>query len=150
MRIKSEFESVLIGRTELIVRVAGLGIVAVVMRPEFRFLLGEGVENGLFLCRSAGHTVRGPLRGMSAGGLRTAAAGYDLTQSVALDKLENLADQQDLALLDNTLLPALNALPEWPLIALNSEQSRQLYFGSAVTSTCDTVTRLTRGSASSC
>lgn len=63
---------------------------------------------------------------------RTAAAGYDLTQAIALDKLENLAEQQDLALLDNTLLPAVNALPEWPLIALNSEQSRQLYFGQPV------------------
>lgn len=63
---------------------------------------------------------------------RTAAAGYDLTQAIALDELENLAEQEDLTLLDKMLLPAVDALPEWPLIALNAEQCRQLYFGQPV------------------
>lgn len=63
---------------------------------------------------------------------RTAAAGYDLSQAVSLSNLEILAEQADISLLDKQLLPAIDALPDWPVVALDSEQTRQLYFGQAV------------------
>lgn len=63
---------------------------------------------------------------------RTAAAGYDLSQAVPLSSLEILAEQADINLLDKELLPALDALPDWPLVALDSQQTRQLYFGQPV------------------
>ncbi len=63
---------------------------------------------------------------------RIAAAGYDLSQAVPLSSLETLAEQADINLLDKELLPALDALPDWPLVALDSQQTRQLYFGQPV------------------
>ena len=57
---------------------------------------------------------------------RTAAAGYDLSQAVPLSSLETLAEQADINLLDKQLLPAVDALPDWPLVALDSQQTRQL------------------------
>lgn len=63
---------------------------------------------------------------------RTAAAGYDLSQAVPLSSLETLAEQADINLLDKQLLPAVDALPDWPLVALDSQQTRQLYFGQPV------------------
>ena len=64
---------------------------------------------------------------------RTAAAGYDLSQAVPLTNLESLAEQEDNMLLDQQLLPAVDALPDWPLVALDEEQTKQLYFGQPVT-----------------
>ncbi|MEX1201010.1 MAG: tRNA pseudouridine(55) synthase TruB [Methylophaga sp.] len=63
---------------------------------------------------------------------RIAAAGYDLSQAVPLSSLETLAEQADISLLDKHLLPAVDALPDWPLVALDSQQTRQLYFGQPV------------------
>ncbi len=63
---------------------------------------------------------------------RTAAAGYDLSQAVPLSSLETLAEQADISLLDKQLLPAVDALPDWPVVALDSQQTRQLYFGQPV------------------
>lgn len=63
---------------------------------------------------------------------RTAAAGYDLSHAVPLAALETLADHEDKTLLDKQLLPAIEALPDWPLVALDSQQTQQLYFGQPV------------------
>ncbi|HET8808090.1 MAG TPA: tRNA pseudouridine(55) synthase TruB [Methylophaga sp.] len=63
---------------------------------------------------------------------RTAAAGYDLTHAVPLAIIESMAEQEDKMLLDQQLLPAVDALPDWPLVALNEEQTKQLYFGQPV------------------
>ncbi len=63
---------------------------------------------------------------------RTAAAGYELHHSVPLAIIESLAEQEDKMLLDQQLLPAVDALPDWPLVALNEEQTKQLYFGQPV------------------
>lgn len=62
---------------------------------------------------------------------RTAAAGYDSTQAVPLMSLETLAEQGTDAL-DQHLLAAVDALPDWPLVALDKQQTRQLYFGQPV------------------
>lgn len=62
---------------------------------------------------------------------RTRAAGYDLSQAIPLSALEIVAEQEP-SLLDKQILPALDALPDWPLVALDSQQTRQLYFGQPV------------------
>lgn len=64
---------------------------------------------------------------------RTAAAGYDLSQAIPLSSLEILAEQAEISLLDKQLLPAVDALPDWPLVVLDSQQTRQLYFGQPAT-----------------
>lgn len=64
---------------------------------------------------------------------RIAAAGYDLSQAVTLATLESLAEQSP-AELDQYLLPAVDALPAWPLLTLDAQQTKQLYFGQPVQS----------------
>lgn len=63
---------------------------------------------------------------------RTAAAGYNLSHAVPLSSLETLAEQADISMLDKQLLLAVDALPDWPLVALDNQQTKQLYFGQPV------------------
>jgi tRNA pseudouridine55 synthase len=63
---------------------------------------------------------------------RTDAAGYDLTQAMSLDALQSLAEQQGLTGLDTQLLPAHEALPNWPEIKLDTEMSNDMSYGRAV------------------
>lgn len=63
---------------------------------------------------------------------RTTAAGYDLSQAVPLATLETLAEQADITLLDGKLSAAFEALPDWPPIKLDRQQTRQLYFGQPI------------------
>ncbi|HAD32650.1 MULTISPECIES: tRNA pseudouridine(55) synthase TruB [Gammaproteobacteria] len=63
---------------------------------------------------------------------RTDAAGYDLTQALSLEALGELAEQQGLAGLDSQLLPAHEALPDWPHIKLDSAMSDDMRYGRAV------------------
>lgn len=63
---------------------------------------------------------------------RTDAAGYDLTQALSLDALQELAEQQGFTGLDTQLLPAHDALPEWPEVRLDAEMSADMRFGRTV------------------
>jgi tRNA pseudouridine55 synthase len=63
---------------------------------------------------------------------RTAVAGYVLKDAITLDQLKVLAEQDAQASLDNTLVPAHEALPDWPVIALNEAMTKQLGFGQPV------------------
>lgn len=63
---------------------------------------------------------------------RTDAAGYDLGQAISLDTLQSLADQHDLAGLDTQLLPAYEALPDWPKVKLDTDMSIDMRYGRAV------------------
>jgi len=64
---------------------------------------------------------------------RTDAAGYDLNQAMSLDALQSLAEQQGLAGLDTQLLPAHEALPDWPEVKLDTKMSIDMSYGRAVT-----------------
>ncbi|THK43153.1 tRNA pseudouridine(55) synthase TruB [Methylophaga sp. SB9B] len=63
---------------------------------------------------------------------RTDAAGYDLTQALSLETLQELAEQQGFTGLDTQLLPAHEALPEWPEVRLDAEMSADMRFGRTV------------------
>lgn len=62
---------------------------------------------------------------------RIKAAGYDLAQALPLNELEALAETEQTNI-DKQLLSAFDALPTWPSITLDTEQTRQLYFGQPV------------------
>ncbi|MBN47577.1 MULTISPECIES: tRNA pseudouridine(55) synthase TruB [unclassified Methylophaga] len=64
---------------------------------------------------------------------RTDAAGYDLTQALSLERLQDLAEQQGLPGLDSQLLPAHEALPDWPEVRLDADMSADMRFGRSVT-----------------
>ncbi|MCX4187573.1 tRNA pseudouridine(55) synthase TruB [Methylophaga sp. OBS4] len=63
---------------------------------------------------------------------RTAVAGYVLKDAITLDKLKALAEQDEQTSLDNTLVPAHEALPDWPVISLDEAMTKQLGFGQSV------------------
>jgi tRNA pseudouridine55 synthase len=62
---------------------------------------------------------------------RVSAAGYDITQSVSIEALEQIA-QQGVAALDKLLLPAEQALPHWPSVQASDEQVVALRHGQQI------------------
>lgn len=62
---------------------------------------------------------------------RTHVAGYDLQDSITLDALKLVAEQNQ-SLLDTKILPSENALADWPDVKFNAEQTQQIYFGQPV------------------
>ncbi|OOF37460.1 tRNA pseudouridine(55) synthase TruB [Rodentibacter heidelbergensis] len=63
---------------------------------------------------------------------RTAVADYPVEAMMSWDELQNLAAQQDLALLDQYLLPTDTAVNKLPALHLNETQSRGIGFGQRV------------------
>ncbi|OUR74410.1 tRNA pseudouridine(55) synthase TruB [Methylophaga sp. 42_8_T64] len=63
---------------------------------------------------------------------RVEVAGYQQSQSVSIEQLESIVEQDGLMGLDNCLLPTEDALPEWPAIDLTTEMVNALRFGQAV------------------
>ncbi|OOF60113.1 tRNA pseudouridine(55) synthase TruB [Rodentibacter pneumotropicus] len=63
---------------------------------------------------------------------RLAVADYPIEAMMSWDELQNLAVQQDLALLDQHLLPTDTAVSKLPALHLNDTQSRAIGFGQRV------------------
>ncbi|HEP1082192.1 TPA: tRNA pseudouridine(55) synthase TruB [Pasteurella multocida] len=63
---------------------------------------------------------------------RTAVANYPVEAMMNWDTLQVLAAQQDLALLDQHLLPTDSAVSALPALHLNQEQSKAISFGQRV------------------
>lgn len=63
---------------------------------------------------------------------RLAVADYPIEAMMSWDELQNLAEQQDLALLDQHLLPTDTAVSKLPALYLNEIQSRGIVFGQRV------------------
>ncbi|HHT7885240.1 tRNA pseudouridine(55) synthase TruB [Pasteurella multocida] len=63
---------------------------------------------------------------------RTAVANYPVEAMMDWDTLQVLAAQQDLALLDQHLLPTESAVSALPALHLNQEQSKAISFGQRV------------------
>ncbi|ARB76336.1 TPA: tRNA pseudouridine(55) synthase TruB [Pasteurella multocida] len=63
---------------------------------------------------------------------RTAVANYPVEAMMDWDTLQVLAAQQDLALLDQHLLPTDSAVSALPALHLNQEQSKAISFGQRV------------------
>ncbi|OOF36055.1 MULTISPECIES: tRNA pseudouridine(55) synthase TruB [Rodentibacter] len=68
---------------------------------------------------------------------RLAVADYPIEAMMSWDELQNLAAQQDLALLDQHLLPTDTAVSKLPALHLNEAQSRAIGFGQRVKFTND-------------
>jgi tRNA pseudouridine55 synthase len=62
---------------------------------------------------------------------RTHVAGYTLDDAITLDSLNALA-QQDQGVLDSTILASEAALPDWPVVSLDEQQTQQINFGQTV------------------
>ncbi|MGC6359721.1 tRNA pseudouridine(55) synthase TruB [Bisgaard Taxon 45] len=63
---------------------------------------------------------------------RTAVADYPVEAMMDWERLQTLAEQQDLALLDQYLLPTDSAVSALPALHLNQEQSQAIGFGQRV------------------
>ncbi|THA02651.1 tRNA pseudouridine(55) synthase TruB [Rodentibacter pneumotropicus] len=63
---------------------------------------------------------------------RLAVADYPIEAMMSWDELQNLAAKQDLALLDQHLLPTDTAVSKLPALHLNDTQSRAIGFGQRV------------------
>ncbi|MGR6981846.1 tRNA pseudouridine(55) synthase TruB [Testudinibacter sp. P27/CKL/0425] len=63
---------------------------------------------------------------------RSAVAGYPTEKMLTLEQLQQLAEQQDLALLDQHLLPMDTAVSNLPKLELNVEQTTDIGFGRRV------------------
>ncbi|MGC6406917.1 tRNA pseudouridine(55) synthase TruB [Bisgaard Taxon 45] len=63
---------------------------------------------------------------------RTAVANYPLEAMMDWDSLQHLANQQDLALLDQHLLPTDSAVAKLPALHLNEQQTKAIGFGQRV------------------
>lgn len=63
---------------------------------------------------------------------RTAVAGYTLSDAVTLEQLSETREQGDMAALDEQLEAAENALPDWPAINLDEQDSKSLSFGQSI------------------
>ncbi|MGC6408084.1 tRNA pseudouridine(55) synthase TruB [Bisgaard Taxon 45] len=63
---------------------------------------------------------------------RTAVADYPVEAMMDWERLQALAEQQDLALLDQHLLPTDSAVSALPALHLNQEQSQAIGFGQRV------------------
>jgi tRNA pseudouridine55 synthase len=64
---------------------------------------------------------------------RTAVAGYDLSQAITVETLQEMADKDGFVTLDASLQQAENALPDWPAIVLDEEGTKSIGFGQSVT-----------------
>ena len=62
---------------------------------------------------------------------RTASAGYDIAQAITIDKLLAIAEQAP-SQLDNCLLPSEGALPDWPAIHVDEQQTFALRQGQQI------------------
>lgn len=62
---------------------------------------------------------------------RVASAGYDVSEAVSLEQLVSLAEQ-GLTALDTRLLPAENALPNWPSIIIDAQHVTALRQGQLI------------------
>jgi len=62
---------------------------------------------------------------------RTGAAGYQLTQALTIEQLEQVAQQGQQAL-DDCLLPTEDALPDWPAIVVEDEMVNALRHGQMI------------------
>jgi tRNA pseudouridine55 synthase len=63
---------------------------------------------------------------------RTAVAGYDLNDAISLESLTELAETGDKTALDALLHKAEDALPEWPAVYFNEQDTQSLRYGQAV------------------
>ncbi|MGV6988736.1 tRNA pseudouridine(55) synthase TruB [Testudinibacter sp. P80/BLE/0925] len=63
---------------------------------------------------------------------RSVVADYPTEAMMTLEQLQQLAEQQDLALLDRHLLPSDTAVGKLPKLELNAEQSAAIGFGQRV------------------
>ncbi|MFW5451673.1 MAG: tRNA pseudouridine(55) synthase TruB [Methylophagaceae bacterium] len=62
---------------------------------------------------------------------RVEAAGYQLGQAVTIEDLEHIAEQ-GVQQLDNELLPAEDALPDWPSVIATDDMVTALRFGQTI------------------
>ncbi|OUR64193.1 tRNA pseudouridine(55) synthase TruB [Methylophaga sp. 42_25_T18] len=63
---------------------------------------------------------------------RVEVAGYQEAQSISIEQLDLIAEQEGIAALDKCLLPTEDALPDWPAIDVSDEMVTALRFGQAV------------------
>lgn len=63
---------------------------------------------------------------------RIEVAGYQETQSISVEQLDAIAQEEGIAALDKCLLPTEDALPDWPAIDVSDEMVTALRFGQAV------------------
>lgn len=63
---------------------------------------------------------------------RTAVAGYDLNDAISLESLTELAEVEDKTALDALLHKAEDALPEWPAVYFNEQDTQSLRYGQHV------------------
>ena len=63
---------------------------------------------------------------------RIEVAGYQEAQSISIEQLDSLAQQEGIAALDKCLLPTEDALPDWPAIDVSDEMVTALRYGQAV------------------
>ncbi|SFJ86767.1 tRNA pseudouridine(55) synthase TruB [Methylophaga sulfidovorans] len=64
---------------------------------------------------------------------RTAVAGYDLSQAITVEALQAMAEKDGFVTLDASLQQAEEALPDWPAIVLDEENTKSIGFGQSVT-----------------
>jgi tRNA pseudouridine55 synthase len=63
---------------------------------------------------------------------RIEVAGYKEAQSISIEQLDNLAQQEGIVALDKCLLPTEDALPDWPAIDVSDEMVTALRYGQSV------------------
>jgi tRNA pseudouridine55 synthase len=63
---------------------------------------------------------------------RIEVAGYQEAQSISIEQLDLLAQQEGIAALDKCLLPTEDALPDWPAIDVSDEMVTALRYGQSV------------------
>lgn len=63
---------------------------------------------------------------------RIEVAGYQEAQSISIEQLDTLAQQEGLSALDKCLLPTEDALPDWPAIDVSDEMVTALRYGQSV------------------
>lgn len=64
---------------------------------------------------------------------RTAVAGYDLSQAITVEALQAMAEKDGFVTLDASLQQAEEALPDWPAIVLDEDNTKSIGFGQSVT-----------------
>lgn len=64
---------------------------------------------------------------------RTAVAGYDLSQAITVEALQAMVEKDGFVTLDASLQQAEEALPDWPAIVLDEENTKSIGFGQSVT-----------------
>jgi tRNA pseudouridine55 synthase len=63
---------------------------------------------------------------------RIEVAGYQEAQSISIEQLDTLIQQEGIAALDKCLLPTEDALPDWPAIDVSDEMVTALRYGQSV------------------